>query len=429
MIIGIIGPQISCEKIKDDIAIIFPDIQVKLYIREAAYEAIQVIGQCEDECDATLFTGCGLYFSAIQQFGYVTKKPCDYINKCSTSLITTFLEMQKKGFEINHFSIDVAEPATIQDTFAEISINPDNFYSLPFDSCNEQDYINWHLDLWNKGKIKVMLTGFAYVYNYLKQQGYPIFYLSPSRSMIRAAVERLKSSVALKQANYSQITVEIFRLNEKSVEGENYYSNMIKKGEAENYIIHYAQKIQGSFFRLGPREYVIFASKGFVENEDNYTLIYQLQSAIDKKGFTTNAGIGIGSSAYKAESNARKALKNSMSSKDNSLFLINDSNVVIGPLGKEKNLEYQIISSDSKVMEIAQKTEMSPSSITKLMSVIKMRNSSVFDAQQLADCLHISSRSARRIMNKLMECEYACVCAKEGNLGGGRPKSIIDIHF
>ncbi len=431
MIIGLIGPRVSCEKIKKDMEIIAPEITTKLFVREASSLAIEVIEQCENECDATLFTGCGPYFSITRQYGnvYKMKKPCDYIKKSGASLIKTFLDMQKENFELDHFSIDVAEPNTIEDTFAEMEISPVNFYSLPFDSCDEREYIDWHLKLWQQKKTKAMLTGFVVVYDYLKSRGYPAFYLPPSRSMVRVSIDRLLSRLALNEAHYSQLAVEILRITENSEASENYYSNMLKKNEAEGLIINYAQEIQGTFFNYGRHEYVIFASKGCIEKEENYTLLYDLQKKVLQKGFLLNAGIGVGTTAYQSEGNARKALVHSMMKKETSIFLVNENDALVGPLGQAQILEYELISSDSRVMEIADKAQISPSSVAKMMSLIDMRKDPVFDAGQLADCLHISTRSARRIINKLISCGYAGVCAKESGSGGGRPKSLIKIHF
>jgi len=72
---------------------------------------------------------------------------------------------------------------------------------------------------------------------------------------------------------------------------------------------------------------------------------------------------------------------------------------------------------------------MSTVSISKLMAIIEMRKNSVFDATQLADCLQISVRSARRILNRMVAAGYAKTFAKESGSGVGRPKTLVKIHF
>lgn len=427
MTLGIIGPSYSCNKIKQDLSIIDPSLTVKLYIREAAIGAIDVIELCESQCDATLFTGRGVYAAAASV--YSIKKPFDYIKKSGTSLTKVLLDMQKDGYILDHFSIDVAEPDIIEDTFAEMDLNPKNYYSMPLESLHEQDYIDWHLGLWKEKRTKVILTGFAKIHKILKEQGYPVYYLDAPRSMIRITLERLKNCLALREANYSQIAVEILHIVNKTKNSNSYYSNMLQRSQAETQIINYAQQIQASFFSYGLHDYIIFASKGCIQTESNYQMLYQLQSQLLKKGFTMNAGIGIGATAYQSESHARKALEHSKQMKEKDIYLINETDTLIGPLGQTNKLAYELISSDVHVIELAHKADMSPTYISKLMSIIEIRRDAVFDAETLADYLHISSRSARRILNKLLACDCARICAKESKAGSGRPKNLVEIKF
>ena len=65
------------------------------------------------------------------------------------------------------------------------------------------------------------------------------------------------------------------------------------------------------------------------------------------------------------------------------------------PLARENELRYQLISNDPQVMDLAERTGLTPASILKLRAIIDMRRSDVFDAQDLADCLEVTVRSAR----------------------------------
>ena len=56
-----------------------------------------------------------------------------------------------------------------------------------------------------------------------------------------------------------------------------------------------------------------------------------------------------------------------------------------------------------------------------------MRHSDVFDAHELADCLEVTTRSARRIISRLIEAGCGEVYAKENAASRGRPKSLVRI--
>ena len=111
------------------------------------------------------------------------------------------------------------------------------------------------------------------------------------------------------------------------------------------------------------------------------------------------------------------------------IFWIDAKQTQHGPLGKEIQLEYQLISSDPKLQEISEKTGLSTTSILKIIAIADVRKSYIFDAHQLAECLGITVRSARRIMNKIMEAGYGKVYAKKTAAAGGRPKALVEILF
>ena len=132
--------------------------------------------------------------------------------------------------------------------------------------------------------------------------------------------------------------------------------------------------------------------------------------------------------AYQAEINARKALRCALDkSNPEDLYCIDENNELIGPLFRENELRYQLISNDPRVMELAEKTGLSSASILKLRAIIDMRHSDVFDAHELADCLEVTTRSARRIISRLIEAGCGEVYAKENAASRGRPKSLVRI--
>lgn len=427
MVIGVIGPRISCEKIEKDIRTISPETAVFRYEREKSEDAIEVIGDCELECDAILFTGLGPMTSVRERHEII--RPYECISKGLVSLTRVFLDMQKSGYHLDRFSIDVIERDMMEDGFYEMDINPSEIYLNPFLSYDETIYVDWHKKLRDEGKTDAILTGFVWVYDYFKEQGEPVFYLPTMRSAVREAFAKLESRCALKEARYSMLSVEVLRVTLVSEISKNYYSDMLKRNKAESFILEYAQSLQASFFREGRNEYIIFANKGYTKSEENYHMLADLQRNVSGVGFQLNVGIGNALTAYQSESNARKALRQSMQSKENYSFMVDENGNLFGPLGKEQSLEYELVATDEGVLRIAGETGMSPTSIARLQSIIKVRKSGNFDVDQLADCLQVTQRSARRVAMKLTEAGYASVCAKESGSGAGRPKRIFEIKF
>lgn len=428
MIIGIIGPESSCNSIKNILLQIDNSLKIRCYSRECVNLCDEVIEICEKECEAILFTGC-----AVEDFvtnSYKISKPYTSVERSSVTVAGAFWEMQKQNMELDAFSIDVVEHQVITDLLDAVQILSRNIYSCSMQpGVDEQEYVNWHTRLQKEGKTNVALTSFAWVYKVLIEQGYQAIYLKPTRSTVRLALERLKSEYALNQAEYSQIAVEILQLTNYDLLQTNYYASMIEKTNIEKEIIQYVQSIQGTIFPFGKREYVVFSNAGIIENQQNYIRIQKLQQKIKKNGIQLNIGIGMGITVYKAESNARKALDYSLKRKKLEIYQIDERDVLKGPLDTERQLQYELISSDPKIREIAMKTGLSEHSVLKIISIAEARKSYIFDAHQLAECLEVTTRSARRIMNKILDAGYGKIHAKEIAVSGGRPKALIEILF
>ena len=397
MKIGVIGPDSSCQMIMKSLKEINHNLEVNCYVEEQVNACDKVIERCEKECDAILFTGC-----AIESF--VTevceiKKPHTSVEKSALSVASALLEMQKKNMELDAFSIDIVENQVVEDILDAFHILARNIYSCSFrPGVEEQKYVDWHISL--------------------------------LRAMVRLALERLENECALQEAEYAQAAVEIFQLtNYKRSEG-NYYSSMLEKTEIEKEIIKYTKGIQGAMFAFGRREYIVFSTAGAVKDKTNQYKLSNLQRKVaDENKIQLNIGMGMGVTANQAEMNARHALEYSLKYGRQEIYYIDARQTLHGPIGTEAELEYQLISSDPKFREISEKTGLSINSILKIIAIAEVRQSYIFDAHQLAECLNVTVRSARRIMNKIREAGYGKLYAKESTAAGGRPKALVEILF
>lgn len=428
MIVGVIGPLDSCEKIHADLKYINPELKTKLYIREESSEALDVIEECETKCDAIMFSGCAVYEAVKSK--HDIKKPHVFVSRGGTSIIKAFWEVRSEKLGLDKFSIDVVETEILEDLLSEMDITPLAVYSQPFNAQrNEDDHINWHIKLYEEKKINLMLTGFGAVYNELKKRGYPVFRLQPTIPQIRSSYEKLKTEFALNKAQHSQIAVQILSISDEKDKVENYYSHMIKRTEPYKLIVEYVRNIQGALFSFGRNDYIVFAHRGAVDTEVNHNNLFKLQKDIKNIGFSLKVGIGIGTTAYQAETNAYKSLDKCSDSKNFDIFSIDENNNIKGPLGSYNELNYSLVTTDEHIIDISNKTGLSCESIARLMAISDTRQSKVYDAKELADYLDISERSARRILNKIVTSDLGKICAKETSKGGGRPKNLIELLF
>ena len=62
MKVGVIGSKSSCEVVKKSIKEIDSSVEVASYEEEQVNRSDRLIEECEQECDAVLFTGCDRKF-------------------------------------------------------------------------------------------------------------------------------------------------------------------------------------------------------------------------------------------------------------------------------------------------------------------------------------------------------------------------------
>ena len=428
MIIGILGPLDSAVRIEKHLKNIDSSLEIRLYTKEKIIESVDLIEKCEHECDGIILTGCGVYEEIIKN--HEIKKPHSFVQRSDTSILKAFWDIRNLNMEIDKFSIDVVEDEMVENIIDEFEIKNTEMFCLPFSTnINEDNYLDWHINLYKSGKINIMITGFMNIYNQIKEKGYPIVLLRPTRSLVKASYDEVMSKHAISKAESSQIAVEIFNFGNYSNNIENYYSNMIKKTDIDKYIISYVRSINGAVFPFGRNEYIIFSNKGSVNKNSNYEKLLKLQKEIKALGFDLNIGIGFGATAFKAEINATKALERGIDSKEFYIYSIDEDENLTGPLGMDNEISYCIIPNDKSILEISNQTGLSCETISKIIGISEVRGSRIYDSKELAGYLDISDRSARRILQKITSAKLGKVYAKESSKGAGRPKNLIEILF
>ena len=427
MKIGIIGPKDSVTKVKTIINKIFPEILINIYIEEKIIDALKVFDKCQDENNGIIFTGIGVMKSILNS-NKVIKKEYEYIPRSGSSIFKALWEMKQYGILPKTISIDVTSDFLLNETLEELEISFDKIYSLPYSSLlSEEEYLEFHEKRYLSGQSEAIITAYGSVYTSLKEKKYPVFRLSPTNIQVRETVEKLISKIKTQIISDSAIAVQVIKLTSPAT-SLCQYEMQKNKGFFEIDLLEYVKKIQGSLFNFGRDEYIIFSTRGAIKNRENMIDFLEILKIKTKSNFTIFTGIGYGSTSYIAEMSARKALNNSISYNKPSLFIM-DGNEVSGPIGEKSELFYDIKISDKKVIKIAETSGVNVLHIVKLISLSQKTKKNEFDSQEVAAYLNITERSARRILKKLVENNFATLYGKEAPKGGGRPKNIIKINI
>lgn len=424
--IGCIGPSDSANVIQEVAAQYYPGVILTPYVEEEISLAFRPLDQCQAQNQGILFTGIGVQESA-KAMGNVTL-PHDHVPRGGYSLIRTLWDMHSTDPGIRRISVDVVDKDIIKDTIQELGIGFSKIHSMPFAlNREEQAYQDRHLTLYNQGKVDALITGFAAVYENLKQKKLPVFRLYPSRIQIRERLDKLLDKIAATSLEQAGIAVQIIRLSGIRPSSNHEYDDLKKTGQFYLELLEYARSLQGSLFHLG-NEFIIYSTRGTLKTRIHTDQLRGLLEWGEKRKIRIASGIGLGITAFEAEKSARKALNSALNQKTNCVFLVNQD-LIQGPLGNETELAYSMRTSASQDLGMAEKIGIAPGYLAKIRALMAKTGKDTFDAHDLARCLGISQRSARRILKKFTDSGHGCIKGKENAGQAGRPKNLIQLKI
>ena len=102
-------------------------------------------------------------------------------------------------------------------------------------------------------------------------------------------------------------------------------------------------------------------------------------------------------------------------------------NRIAGPIEFRHRREESQLPIDQNLEKISQITKISMNQLTKIKSAMIKYSKNTFTSQELASVCGISSRTMNRIIERLIDCQYAIVSGKTVRSEAGRPRRIL--HF
>ncbi len=423
--IGLIGSCDSVEKILKVLGSQYENLTINPYIKDQVKDTVDLFELCQIENDGIIFTGVGV-LEEIKKYKKITK-PYEFIPRSGYSLMSTIWEIEKEGINYDRISVDIIADKIFYEIIEELGLSFSKIYTMPFsiEYC-EEDYINRHIDLFKKGAIDVILTGFGYVYKQLLGKGLPVYRLYPNNIEIHQYLEKLITGIKVKGIRSAGIAIQIIRLKGFTYDSLCQYDDLKKRGNFYLELLEYVREIQGSLFTYAREEMIIFTTRGEIEHEANWILFKKLMTWGNQMNIIFYSGIGFGITAYEAEKSARKALANAKILKSSSAYIV-DGDQIQGPLCESDELKYFIKVKDKNILEISKKTGLDPAYISKIQALIEKTGKDTFDSEDLSLVLNIGERSARRILKKMSDNGYGLVVGKESSSQRGRPKNIFQI--
>jgi len=434
MKLGFAIPKQISNKISPHVTQKFPDITIIFITYSSIFEIPSLLSGKQSGLDMILFLGnTAMKYTASQISPTI---PWESIPHTNAALLQRLLQLTLSGHDIHHITTDLQDKDLLYDTYREIGmdISDIEINITPPYTFNENFIVQTarcHEEQFRFKKEASCITIFFEVYRRLHESGVPAVYMTPTLPDIYNAIFKAQTSFLLKISRESQLVIVDIVIDERSSYSPllaDEYQLMFENMNVTKQIYDFAKKIQATVIPVTETEILLFSTRTIMETQTNKFHSFSIMEDIRKNtASTVSIGIGLGKTAMEAKFHARLGVRRAVKGGGNQLFLIYDAETIRGPIGKAENVPgYNI--SDS-FLSISQRTGVSAYTLSQLHSIIVKEGKNEFTTAEIADLLNITTRTADRIIIKLMEFGYCFEVGKKFQRKNGRPSRILQLKI
>ncbi|WP_203247087.1 hypothetical protein [Sporosarcina beigongshangi] len=408
--IAIIGSHDFCKKIELLVAN-RQDIEFHWYEYSEPKAAPSLL-QSLKPCDAILFSGSLPYLYAKERLVDFSI-PVLYLKQDETAIAITLLHIiAKEHVDLHRISIDVREKSLIDNVLNDLN----EVLELPFihtlnDDDKLQDIVTYHKLLSMEGKTDIAITSVHAVYEQLQQQQIVAYKMMDSESTILRTIETARQQAILQKSNASQIAVGLIKVIPRP--------HNLKTSIEKMATIMKAQLNEHN------GEYKLFTTMGNIEFSLKNNEFLKLFQSFDKEA---KMAFGCGETIVDATENARFALNLIHESDAHSFYILDANKKLHGPF-PQTNTAISMKINEPVLVEMADKTKLSPANISKLLQFSQSRHAKQFTATDLALHLNVTRRTAERTLKKMVEFNYITIVGEEMTYRQGRPRALYEFNF
>ncbi|MFZ7946051.1 hypothetical protein [Neobacillus sp. 19] len=425
---GIIGPNDSVRLISEIAAEYKDRLQIIPFIYQKPEEAADIVHKNQHLVDQWILAGPAIYKS-FQKSG--VKQPFFILKLDGSSLTKTLVDIgynDKKSLE--NISIDMLAERDILETYRDLGIPSKQIYTQEFTKETQlEDLLSFHQKLFQDKKVEICVTCLRSIYDQLRLQNIPTYRVTPTRSNIRetlsTAVQKWET-MHFKQSQIAAILVKVQGMEKKEDHNMVSYDLHRLNLEIQAAILQFAESISGSFVTIGTGVFVIFSTRGSIQETDKPigSLLETLAIITD---LPANIGIGYGDTALTAEENARLALNHAQNYDSFCAFLVDNDGTIEGPLKEQEAISFQYRTENKEISGKLKKSGISITTFNKILSVQKRMGNGSITASQIAEWLKMTPRNARRILTGLVDEGIAEIIGEEAPTSKGRPRKIYRV--
>ncbi|MCM3038983.1 hypothetical protein M3201_04625 [Paenibacillus motobuensis] len=359
--------------------------------------------------------------------------PVHYVPLTGAGLYRTLFRAQHTGRLDGGISIDSLTKTMVMNALQDLGIEQAKIvlYNGPAHASADKLFA-FHQQQLNAGACSLAITGVESVARRLSAAGAANEWLVPSDQDMSVTLERALLSTESRRMKESQIVVGMIKVDEfgKLVmkRGSEHEVQKLKL-DIHRMVLDYVESLDGYLTPIGGDEYLFFTTRGIFERETGgYKTIPLAKDANQSFGISLSFGVGFGTSANEAGTNARAALRKSREAGGNTCFIIREDQTLIGPLEMSDPIQTVLSPTYSGLIKQAEEAGMTSAYLSKLLSYTAKFGKYEYTVHELAALLDITVRSAHRLLLLWIDNGLVDIAGME-KVPKGRPRQIYRFSF
>ncbi|MDR0271658.1 hypothetical protein [Paenibacillus sp.] len=359
--------------------------------------------------------------------------PVHYVPLTGTGLYKTLFHALQTGCLSGGISIDSLTKSMVMNTFKDLGIEHTKavVYNGPAHASPDKLY-EFHRNLSDSGDCSLAITGVESVGRRLSEAQAANEWLIPSDQDMSVTLERALLSTESRRIKESQIVVGMIKVDDFGklvMRRSNEHEVQKLKLDIHRMVLDYVESLDGYLTSLGGDEYLFFTTRGIFERETGgYKTIPLAKDANQSFGISLSLGVGFGTSANEAGTNARAALRKSKEAGGNTCFIIREDQTLIGPLEMSDPIQTVLSATHTALIKKAEDAGMTSAYLSKLLSYTAKYGKYEYTVHELATLLDITVRSAHRLLLLWIDNGLVDISGME-KVPKGRPRQIYRFSF
>lgn len=373
-------------------------------VSDEAHSARVKALQIADECDVILFSGPLAYDLALAQGSLPV--PAIHVPPGGPALPTTLVRaVLHEKVDLHRLSIDSLPEHEVHEAYEELDVDVRDVHVMNYrNSATPDDFLGFHRDLHQDGRTSAAITTLPDVAEELNRLGIPALTMRPGFSTLRTALHTAVLVGGGASLDNERLAVLLVRIPESLTprrRGRSSSAFVELKLSLQRELVREARRMDAIVFPRDDTSVLVFVSMGTLRaTTDDLATVPFAERIRTALGFDPDIGIGVGRTVAEAESNAADAADRRSDSGGGPTFMV-------GPDGIQVR-----IPRDLEAGTPVAPPQEAPREAEVLLQIVKAleqdgEESRIVEAEQVAELLGVTLRTARRYLRSLVEADFA----------------------